>query len=284
LKTISLHTKAKITAPGFDLAGHAKLRACLDISQSEIILSLFTPENEWVYLQHVVLKANERTADALEYLVETEPFFSLDYAGVYICMSNTLYTLVPGALFVNENKEDVLKFNHSIPGDMLVLSDEIVSADSHCVYAFDKRTKELLDKAFPNNHVKHKTSCLIEGMSSVVSKTHKTCLVHVQGNTMDVTLYNKKLLFFNTFTFQTAEDFLYFVLAALEQNSCTPDETEIILAGEIEAGSAIFTTLKQYLPKIKFAIANRSIVKKNDFIKLPEHFYYTTFNLYLCAL
>ena len=284
MKTIALNIKTKITSPDFDFSNHSKLRACIDISNSELVFSLFTAENELVYLQHCILKANEKTNEVLEYLLETEPFFSQSYANVYVCVSNTLYTLVPAALFVNENKEDVLKFNHNITNDVIVLSDEIFSADSHCVYAFDKKTKELLDKTFPNNHVKHKTSCLIEGLPSTASKTHKTCLVNVQGNNMDVALYSKKLIFFNTFEFQTAEDFLYFILASLEQNAFTPDETEVVLAGEIETGSALYLTLKQYIPKIKFAVADTSIGKKNDFIKLPDHFYYTLFNRYLCAL
>jgi hypothetical protein len=284
MKTVTLNIKNKITAPGFDFSNHAKFHACLDISPTEIIFSLFSLENELVYLQHCVLKANEKPAEGLTYLIETEPFFSQSYMGVFVCVSNSLYTLVPGALFVNENKEEVLKFNHNITNDAIVLSDEIISADSHCVYAFDKKVKELLDRTFPNNHVKHKTTCLIEGLPAIASKTHKTCLVNVQGNTLDIALYNKKLQFFNSFEFQTAEDFLYYTLAALEQNTFALDETEVVLAGEVETGSAIYETLTQFIPKLKFAVANKSIIRKNDFVKLPDHFYYTLFNLYLCAL
>lgn len=284
MKTITLNTKTKITAPGFDFAGHAKFHACLDISASEIIFSLFNLENELVYLQHIVLKANEKVAYVLTHLTETEPFFSQSYMGVYVCVSNAVYTLVPNALFVNENKEEVLKFNHRIANDAVILSDEIISADSHCIYAFDRKVKELLDKIFPNNHLKHKASCLIESLPATVSKTHKTCLLHVQGNTLDVALYHKRLLFFNSFEFQTAEDVLYYTLATLEQNACATDETEVLLSGEVESGSAIYATLSQYIPKLKFAVVHKSIRKKNDFIKIPEHFYYTLFNLYLCAL
>ena len=121
-----------------------------------------------------------------------------------------------------------MKFNHNITNDAIVLSDEIISADSHCVYAFDKKVKELLDRSFPNNHVKHRTTCLIEGLPAIASKTHKTCLVNVQGNTLDIALYNKKLQFFNSFEFQTAEDFLYYTLAALEQNSFTLDNLPFV--------------------------------------------------------
>lgn len=284
MKTKDIQIKSRITAPGFDLAGHATFRCCLDISPSEIVCALFNQSNELIYLQHYALKANEKIAEALEYLIETDPFFSQNYAHVDVCISNNIYTLVPATLFVKENREELLKFNHTVSKEMIILSDEIVSADSHCVYAADKKVKDLLDKVFPNNHIKHKTSCLIEGLPAIASKTHKTCLVNVSGNSMDVALYNKKLLFFNTFEFQTAEDFLYFILAVLEQNNCALDETEIVLAGEIETGSALYLTLKQYIPKLKFAVANKAIIRRNDFVKLPDHFHYTLFNLYLCAL
>ncbi|MGZ3904276.1 MAG: DUF3822 family protein, partial [Bacteroidia bacterium] len=152
------------------------------------------------------------------------------------------------------------------------------------VYAVDRRVKDLLDKIFPNNHLKHKVSCLIESLPNTASKNRKTCLVNVQGNMMDVGLFNKNLQFFNSFEFQTAEDFLYYILATLEQNTFALDEADVILAGEVEAGSAIYATLTGYIPKLKFAVAGKTIIKKNDFAKLPEHFYHTLFNLYLCAL
>lgn len=267
-----------------DLKQHAKLRACIEIAPSEITLALFSLESELVYLEQFILKAGERMHETLEHLVQNHDLFAHNYANVYIGIANAHYTLVPGALFESANKEQLFKFNHALASDEIVLTDEIFSSESVCVYSVNKRIKELLDKAFPNNHIRHKATCLIESLPSADSKTHKTCLVNVQGENMDVALYQKKLLFFNSFGFQSAEDFLYFILAALEQNNCTLEETEIVLAGEIETGSALYNTIKKYIPKIKFAVVNRSIIKKNDFVKLPEHFYFSLFNLYLCAL
>lgn len=284
MKTISLNSKTKISSPVLDLKQHAKLRASVEISNSEIITALFSLENEIVYLEHFTLKSREKIEEVLEFLIQNNDFFAHNYTNVYVGISNPHYTLVPGALFENANKEQILKFNHAVGNDEIILADEVLSSESRCVYSINRKVKELLDKTFPNNHIKHKATCLIESLSSTASKTHKTCLVNVQGENMDVALYNKKLLFFNSFNFQTAEDFLYFILASLEQNSCTLDETEIILAGEIETGSALYNTLKKYIPKIKFAVIDTSITKKNDFVKLPEHLYFSLFNLYLCAL
>jgi len=284
LKTVTLNSKVKISSPVLDLKQHAGLRACIEISAKEIVLALFSLENELLYLEHMVLAAGEKVHEALQHLTQQNTFFAHNYATVHIGIAGPHYTLVPGALFENANKEQLLKFNHPVNADEVVLSDEIFSAESFCVYSVNKGVKELLDKCFPNNHIRHKVTSLIESLPAIASKTHKTCLVHVQGDALDVALYRNKLLFFNTFSFQTAEDFLYFILASLEQNGASLEETEIILAGEIETGSAIYNTLKKYIPKIKFAVIDKGIVKKNDFVKLPEHFYFSLFNLYLCAL
>jgi len=260
------------------------MRACLEISNSSIICALFSLENELLHLDHITVKAGDKVVDVLEYLIQNNDLFFHNYASVFVAIAGPHYTLVPGPLFENSTKEQLLKFNHPLAGDEIVLADEIVSAEGFCVYSVNKKIKDMLDQAFPNNHIKHTTTCLVESLPALGSKTYKTCLVNVQGEHMDVALYGGKLLFFNSFSFQTAEDFLYFILASLEQNNCNPEDTEIVLAGEIELGSALFDTLKKYIPKIKFAVADKAILKKNDFVKLPEHFYFSLFNLYLCAL
>jgi hypothetical protein len=284
LRTLTLTSKVKISSPVLDLRQHPRLRACMELSPAEIILSLFTAENELVYLEHLLVKPGEKLADSLESLAATNEFFAHSYAQVEIGIAGAHYTLVPNALFDGANKEQLLKFNHAVAADETVLADEIFSAGSYCVYSVEARVKQLFDKVFPNNHMRHQATCLIESLSSLSSKTHKTCLVNVHADRLDIALYHKKLTFFNSFSFQATEDFLYFVLASLEQNGFALEETEIVLAGEIEAGSALHNTLKKYMPLLRFAVGGKGLQRKNDFVKLPDHFYFSLFNLYLCAL
>lgn len=284
MKTSAAKTKTKLIAPNFDFKQSLKLRACLEISATDMVTALFSTNNELVYLQQYTYKSTEKINEFFEHLVHTEAFFSKSYLNVYTSIINPLYTIVPTALFNTDNKEQWLKFNHAITGEISVLSDDVYSSDSKCVYAIDKKLKQLIDITFPNNHIKHKTTCITESLANIASKKYKSCLVHVGTDNFDIALYDKKMSFFNTFEYQSAEDFLYFILASLEQNNFSVDETEITLAGEIEIQSALYNTLKEYFPKIKFAVNNKAIILKNDFEKLPNHFYYSLFNLYLCAL
>lgn len=284
MKTLAAKIKTKIIAPDFDFKQSSKLRACIEISTTDIVTALFSSQNELVYLQHYTFKASEKISEVFEHLVHTEAFFSQTYLNAYISILNPLYTIVPSSLFQSNNTDRWLKFNHTITDDVVVLHDDVYSTDSKCIYAVNQKLKILLDQTFPNNHIKHKTTCITESLAGFVSKKYKSCLVHVGTDSFDIALYSKKMLFFNTFEYQSAEDFLYFILASLEQNKLPVDETEITLAGEIEAQSALYDTLKEYFPKLKFAVNNKTIVLKNDFAKMPNHFYYSLFNLYLCAL
>jgi hypothetical protein len=284
LKTLAAKIKTKLIAPNFDFKQSSKLRACLEISATDMVTALFTTQNELVYLQHYTYKSTEKINEVFEHLIHTEAFFSQAYLNVYISVVSPLYTIVPTALYHTENKELWLKFNHAITDEITVLSDDVYSSDSKCVYAINQKLKTLIDQTFPNNHIKHKTTCIAESLADIASKKYKSCLVHVGTDSFDIALYDKKMCFFNTFEYQSTEDFLYFILASLEQNKFAVDETEITLSGEIESQSALYDTLKEYFPKLKFAVNNKAIVLKNDFEKLPNHFYYSLFNLYLCAL
>jgi len=284
LKTLAAKIKNKLIDPNFDFKQSAKLRACIEISATDMVTALFSAQNELLYLQHYTFKSTEKPEEVFQHLVHTEAFFSQSYLNVYISILNPIYTIVPTALYHTENKEQWLKFNHALTDDLTVLSDDVYSSDSKCVYAIDKKLKALIDQTFPNNHIKHKTTCISESLADIASKKYKSCLVHVGSDNFDIALYDKKMMFFNTFEYQSTEDFLYFILASLEQNNFPINDTEITLAGEIETQSALYNTLKDYFPKLKFAVNNKAIILKNDFEKLPNHFYYSLFNLYLCAL
>lgn len=57
---------------------------------------------------------------------------------------------------------------------------------------------------------------------------------------------NRALRFFNTFSFQTAQDFLYFVLLALHQAQVPLEQTPLLVSGKMTADSEISTLLQRY--------------------------------------
>ena len=61
-----------------------------------------------------------------------------------------------------------------------------------------------------------------------------------------------KLQFFNNFRFNTKDDFAYFLLFAMEQNSLSGQDTPVTFAGLILPSSEITELCKHYVRDIHF--------------------------------
>ncbi len=97
------------------------------------------------------------------------------------------------------------------------------------------------------------SKCIIEAFVSnkTSNKSHGFCTSQNQAFDMLV-LTDQKLRFFNTFRFNTKEDFIYFLLFAMEQQHLNPERTPVQFSGAIEAGSEIHAICERYIRHIQF--------------------------------
>jgi hypothetical protein len=65
-------------------------------------------------------------------------------------------------------------------------------------------------------------------------------------------LKGAKLLFNNTFRFKTKEDFLYFMLFAMEQLQLDAETVQVIFMGMITEDSKIAELVTRYVRNIRF--------------------------------
>ena len=80
---------------------------------------------------------------------------------------------------------------------------------------------------------------------------------------------------YNCFEFKTKEDFIYYILFTAEQLHLNPEEFELILLGDIEKESELYTILYQYIRTIKFY----SPTKTHDILgSVSNHAYFSLLN------
>ena len=65
-----------------------------------------------------------------------------------------------------------------------------------------------------------------------------------------IVLDNKKLIYFNSFTYETKEDFIYFLLFALEQLELDPATVRVRLFGAIEEGDPYYDMCYRYIQNV----------------------------------
>ena len=82
-----------------------------------------------------------------------------------------------------------------------------------------------------------------------------------------VVLEDKKLLFSNSFSFETKEDFIYYILFAAEQLELNPNEFPLFFTGNILKDSDLYTITYQYIRHINFLESKNPIFIDSTFSK-----------------
>jgi hypothetical protein len=269
---------------GFSFKGSDQLSLVIEAGPEGFRYVLIDPKTmELLALQDYAFRITEKTG-LMHCLNEIEgklELFRHDYKQVLINWKDGLFTLVPNALYKAEQKNVFLEFNHTLPFLSDVLSDEIKAADSRSVYAISKEVKSFFDKHFPNHKLKHFSTVLIEDSINIAKG--KKVIINIGADLLSIAIVDKGLKFYNSFPYQSSEDLLYFILLSLEQNQCDPQQTEVLICGEIEAGSGVHKILKQYIRNIEFMVSDKRIIRSEKFNSLPHHFYYHLINRILCA-
>jgi hypothetical protein len=196
-------------------------------------------------------------------------------------------TLVPHALFKEENKEAIFNFNVAggpYPADAL-RHDRLVSLNAFVVYHLPHNTKKLLEDYFSSSQVIHYSSALIQPvfLKNRNQENDQLLYVNVAASRVDIMrMKGKKLDYFNSFRYNTAEDFLYFVIFVVEQLGLNPETAELMMMGEVDKHSSLTDLMMKYVRNVSFARRNDDFRYSFVFDQLPGHYYYNLLNASLC--
>ena len=92
-----------------------------------------------------------------------------------------------------------------------------------------------------------------------------------------------RLIFFNSFRYQTSEDFIYYILFTFEQLGLNPENILLQFAGEIDKTSPTYFITSKYIRNIHFASRPDSYEFSYGFDKIAAHTHYSLFNEPLCV-
>lgn len=192
--------------------------------------------------------------ELIEDLFKNEPLLALNYGSVSVCHTNNLVTQVPKPFFDETKLESYLKYTIKVLENDFITFDEISNSEVINVYVpFVNVNNFLLDK-FGSFTYKHSATFLIENLQQEYKNAEGDfCFVDVRKNNFDmVVLQNGKLAIYNSFYFQTKEDFAYYILFTAEQLHLNTEVFELIFLGDISLENDLYKLLFHYVKNIKF--------------------------------
>ena len=241
---------------------------------------LDTAENKFIALKHYhISEKNISLETLLVELQEKESWKLEDFKNVNILIDNNNNTFVPKEYFQEEMKENylsLLNIEHSN-----VLTDEINSSDIINVYS----SQDKLDFLRDNVKTYHSSSILIKKLIKEFSSRNPEtrAFVNVKNNSYElIILNNDKLIFHNYFSFNTKEDFLYFLLFTFDQHNIDNESIPLYFLGFIEEKSSIVDLCSRYIRNIRFFNRDNDFNYINELNSVPYYYYYTLYSFTSC--
>lgn len=223
----------------------------------------------------------EKAEQHIRMLLGQESTLQLAFAHSTWAWSEPHVTLVPRRLFNADHLSDYFKILLP-PGTALHYAYESLPVfDCFLVYAVDASLYQL--SAMHRSTVitdKHLSSPLLQVFHHIADYSDHQIFVHFRFQSMQIAVFERRnLLFFNSFSFQHANDALYFVLLAYEQFKLNPLELPLILSGNLLEDSEIFRLLRRYVRNIRFAPLPSSVQLPQSAVDLPSHYWFDVFSM-----
>jgi len=174
------------------------------------------------------------------------------YSAVVVIHKNPLFSLVPKDLFDEKELANYMKFNVKILTNDMMAYDEIEQQDMVNVYVPFMNINNYIYELFGAFDYLHNGTVLIQALLQGHTETREpVCFVHSAEEQMDIiVLDHKKLVYFNSFAYETKEDFIYFLLFALEQLNLDPASVRVRLFGTVEEGGPYYDICYRYIQNV----------------------------------
>jgi hypothetical protein len=208
----------------------------------------------------------------------------VDFRNVSVQFSGNRFTMVPSAVFKEEDAAKYFYFNQQKRADESIYADTMRGIDAVNIFAVPDSWIAAFRKLFDRFSIHHHLTSLVAAVRFHAQKhSGKNVFIDFHGSSLDlIVLDERKLLFANSFHYKNAEDRLYFVMMAFETLSLDAEKTEVIISGEIEKENVISLQLQKYIRHISFAERIRTASFTYGFDNLPSHYYYAAFSHILC--
>jgi len=196
---------------------------------------------------------NPMTAkDELEKLFQKHDIENMHFDEVVAVHRNTLFGLVPKSLFNPNNLNEYLKFNTKVLANDILAYDEVENHELVNVYVPYVNINNYIYDLFGEFDFMHNGTVLLQSLLNNQTQNQEiTCFVHANKEQLDITVLNqRKLLLYNSFKYQTKEDFVYYLLFVIEQLELDPKNVTVKLFGSIEEDDEIFQLCYNYIQNI----------------------------------
>jgi hypothetical protein len=257
-------------------AGGLELKVFASDQQMQVLIA--TPSSIPVFLQpfevshypHSSFFDEEILHAAIESTGHARTLFAKTTIGIFV----NHFLLVPdrfAASGFSGNSAD------SPDGGAAEISDSVTALSSSLQYRLPVSLLDSLQKVFPSGTVQHTLTGYLQTLAEI-NQGLSVYAILIKGQVSLLHFSAHQLQFINSFSFYSADDFIYFVMAFYHTLDLSPENIPLILFGEVLKDSAIYSAANKYIRQVKLGKAPAKWKYEDDYPFLL-HFYSPVFTL-----
>lgn len=201
------------------------------------------------------------------------------YDQITVLHENNLSTFVPKPLFDEDYKGSYLQYNTKVFDTDYFAVDEIEKYEMMNVYVPYVNINNYLIDQFGTFEYQHYTGILVSKLLDLSKNdVSQNMFVHIAKTHFEIIIIqNQKLVLFNSFEYQTPEDFLYYLLFTAEQLHLNPESFKLFFLGDCTEQDALYQKAYQYVRNTSMLDVT-ALQKTNSFTTQENRTHFILFN------
>ncbi len=234
---------------------------CIKDDESKEILQL----SEYVF--ETTLNTPFLLLEKVKTIFETDEALQGSFKSVRAIHQNNLASQIPKAYFDENNLKSYLNYNIKTLSSDYITYDELPSLNANNVYIPYVNINNFLFKNFGEFTYEHHSTLLINELTQQFNNsTEDVITVNIAYNTIEMVVFKKGVFhLYNSFTFKTKEDFLYYILFTSEQLNLKLEELVLVFLGNITTEFSIYKAVEDYIKNIRFLEPNHDFLEKSEY-------------------
>ncbi|ETN96408.1 Protein of unknown function [Zhouia amylolytica] len=226
------------------------------------------------------ISSPEELIDQLDPFIQEHKLSETAYDKITLIHNNELSSFVPKDLFNENHLANYLKYNVKILATDFIAYDELKTASMVNVYVPFTNVNNFIFDSIGEFEFKHTASILVENLLHKAPKTLDSVMfVNVHNGHFEIVISkNSKLILYNRYTYQTKEDFIYYILFTAEQLQLNPAHFTLYLLGDIQKDSELFDITYKYIKYVEFGNSYIDYTINDSLAPIANHRHFILLN------
>jgi len=261
------------------------LKLSILFSQDGLSYSIMSiPDNKFLALVSMNYTDLHNSVSEAKNFFESEKLKSGKFAETVIVIADSRQTLVPAVLFEKGTEKAIWELNF-LPDTTCSIHYSILPKSSNVVvFPVNTMLYNMLESEFGKFTLIPSSNSFIETnftKNKVSDNKDKTkVLVQIFEDFAELVVFdNSEIKLFNTFSYKTNNDLLYFIINVFEQLKLSQEDSELIFSGIIETDNLAVLNIRKFIGQVYFQSQNPDFKYFYKFQEIAPHYYYNFLNV-----